>query len=284
MVGMQVAVVGAAIVRDGRVLAARRAGPSRLAGGWEFPGGKVEPGEDEPAALIRECVEELGVLIAVGDRLAEVTDGPIRLALYAATLVEGTPQPLHDHDELRWLTAPDLSSVGWLPIDAALVAVVAERLMLHPGAMRFRATLDLNGKTATGFAVPDEIVASLGGGKRPPVRVTIQGYTFRTTVAPMGGRFLIGVNADNRAAAGVQAGDQLDVELELDTAPREVALPDDLTAALADDVKARNFYDTLSYTHRKEWVRWIEEAKKPETRATRVAKAVDALHTGTRTH
>src|SRR5580698_3003064 len=146
--------------------------------------------------------------------------------------------------------------------------------------MRFRGTLELHGKTATGISVPDDIIEALGGGKRPPVVVTIGGHTFRTTIAPMGGQYLLGVNAENRTAAGATAGDELDVEIALDTAPRSVTVPDDLTSALrAADLTL----DGLSYTHRKEWVRWIEEAKKPETRAARVVKTVEALRSGKRT-
>jgi hypothetical protein len=148
--------------------------------------------------------------------------------------------------------------------------------------MKFRATLELNGKTATGIEVPEEVVTALGAGNRPPVRVTIGEYTYRTTVARMGGRFLVGVNAEHRANAGVSAGEQLDVEILPDTEPREVSVPADLAAALAQDAKASETFDRLSYTHRKEWVRWVEEAKKPETRETRVAKTVESLRSGKR--
>ena len=98
--------------------------------------------------------------------------------------------------------------------------------------MRFRATVQLNGKTATGIEVPDEAVAELGQGQRPPVRVTIGSYSYRTTVARMGGRFLVSLSAENRAAAGVAAGDEVEVDLELDDAPRQVEVPADLKAAL----------------------------------------------------
>ena len=97
--------------------------------------------------------------------------------------------------------------------------------------MKFEALLESNGKTATGFEVPEEIVTALGGSKRAKVAVTINGYTYRNSVAPMGGRYLVGVSAENRANAGVSAGDRLDVELELDTAPRVVEVPEDLAAA-----------------------------------------------------
>jgi hypothetical protein len=149
--------------------------------------------------------------------------------------------------------------------------------------MKFRATVELGGKTATGIEVPDDVVAALGPGSRPPVTVTVGGHSYRTTVARMGGRFLVPLSAENRTAAGVAAGDQVDVGIEPDTAPREVEVPADLTEALAKDDAAKATFDGLSYTHRKEWVRWVEEAKKADTRATRLAKTVEALHAGKRT-
>ena len=148
--------------------------------------------------------------------------------------------------------------------------------------MKFRAAVELGGKTATGIEVPEDIVAALGSGNRPPVKVTIGGHTYRTTVGRMGGRFLIPLSAENRTAAGATAGHEVDVDIEPDTGPREVTVPDDLAEALAHDQAARATFDGLSYTHRKEWVRWIEEAKKAETRATRLAKTVESLHAGHR--
>jgi len=148
--------------------------------------------------------------------------------------------------------------------------------------MRFRATVELNGKTATGIEVPAEVVAGLAAGGRPPVTVTIGGHAYRTTVARMGGRYLVPLSAENRTAAGVAAGDQVDVDIEPDTAPREVEVPADLAEALAGDDAARATFDGLAFTHRKEWVRWVEEAKKPETRATRVTRTVESLHAGKR--
>jgi 8-oxo-dGTP diphosphatase len=122
-------VVGAAIVHDGQVLAARRSAPAAVAGGWEFPGGKVEPGESPADALARECREELGVTVAVGALLgtADIQPGFV-LHVYAATLVAGTPAPLEDHDELRWLTAAELDDVAWLPADRPVLAAVRARL------------------------------------------------------------------------------------------------------------------------------------------------------------
>jgi uncharacterized protein YdeI (YjbR/CyaY-like superfamily) len=99
----------------------------------------------------------------------------------------------------------------------------------------------------------------------------------------MGGRFLIPLSAEHRAAAGVAAGDEVEVEVEADTAPRDVVVPADFADALAQDQRAQAFFQGLAYSHRKEWVRWIDSAKKPETRTSRLAAAVDALRAGKRT-
>ena len=147
--------------------------------------------------------------------------------------------------------------------------------------MDFRTTVVQSGKTATGLQVPDDVVAALGGGKRPPVTVTVGGYGYRTTVAPMGGAYWIPLAAEHREAAGVRAGEEVDVRVELDTAPRETPLPEDLAAALDED--ARAFFDGLAPSHRKEWVRWVEEARKPETRVARIEKTAEALRAGRRT-
>jgi Bacteriocin-protection, YdeI or OmpD-Associated/Domain of unknown function (DUF1905) len=143
--------------------------------------------------------------------------------------------------------------------------------------VQFRATLETNGRTATGIEVPSSVVEALGAGKRPPVRVTLREHAYRTTVARMGGRFLIPVSAEVRTAAGVAAGDELDVGIELDDAPRTVEVPADLAAALAASPEAARAWEALAYTHRKEWVRSVEDAKKPETRERRVRAAVAAL-------
>jgi hypothetical protein len=143
--------------------------------------------------------------------------------------------------------------------------------------MRFRTTVLLGGKTATGLPVPAEVVEALDAGRQPKVHVTIGGHTYRSTVAVRGGQFLIPLSAENRTAAGVAAGDEVEVELTLDTAPREVEVPADLAEALAADPAARKVFDGLPFTHRKEYVRWIEEAKKPETRVNRVAKTLEKL-------
>lgn len=146
--------------------------------------------------------------------------------------------------------------------------------------MRFRATVLLGGKNATGIPVPPEVVAALGTSKRLPVRVTIGGHTYRSTVAPYGGQFMLPLSAEHRTAAGVAAGDEVDVDIEVDTEVREVTVPADLRVAVAADPDARTFFDALSYTHRRAYVLWIEDAKRAETRQSRIAKAVDMLRDG----
>jgi hypothetical protein len=146
--------------------------------------------------------------------------------------------------------------------------------------VRFRATVEQAGRTATGIEVPETVVEGLGAGKRPPVRVTINGYTYRSTVASMGGRFMVGVSAENREASGVAGGDKVDVEIELDTSPREVTVPPDFAKALKKDAKAKKTFDALSYSNKGWHVQSIEGAKTDETRQRRIAKSIDALHDG----
>jgi hypothetical protein len=145
--------------------------------------------------------------------------------------------------------------------------------------MEFHSTVELGGKTATGIEVPADVVESLDGGKRPPVTVTVGSHTYRTTVAPMGGRFMIPLSAENREAAGLSAGDEVRVEIALDTAPREMKAPDDLAAALVASPDAQTFFDSLSFSHKRSYVDWIVSAKKAETRERRVAQAVELLLT-----
>lgn len=146
--------------------------------------------------------------------------------------------------------------------------------------MRFRTTILLNGKTATGMRVPPEVVESLGGGKRPAVRVTINGYSYRSTIAVMGGAYMLPVAAEVRAGAGVAAGDEVEVEVEPDNAPREVSVPADFAEALAGDAEAQRFFGGLSYSNKRRIVLSIEEAKSAETRARRITKAVEQLRAG----
>ena len=146
--------------------------------------------------------------------------------------------------------------------------------------MRFRATILRNNKTATGIPVPPEVVAALGSGRRPAVSATIAGYTYRSTVASMGGVFMLPVSAEVRQKAGVAGGDEVDVDIELDTAPREVTVPPDFAEALDRDAAARRSFDRMPYSHKRRWVMSIEDAKTPETRQRRIAKAVTELHDG----
>jgi hypothetical protein len=146
--------------------------------------------------------------------------------------------------------------------------------------MRFRTTLRQEGRTATGFEVPPEVVTALGTGKRPPVRVTINGYTYRSTVAAYGDVFMLPLAAEHRTAAGVAAGDDLDVEVELDEAPRVVVVPDDLAAALAGDPAAQATWDTLSYSNKRWHVLNVEGTKNVDTRRRRIEKALTALREG----
>ncbi len=143
--------------------------------------------------------------------------------------------------------------------------------------MKFRTLVELGGKTATGLEVPAEILAALGTHKRPAVRVTLGGHTYRSTIAPLGGKFMLPLSAENREAAGVAAGDEVEVEIELDTEPREVEVPDDLAAALAQAPEAKATFEQLSYSRKRQHVLAIEGAKSAETRQRRIAKALDAL-------
>ena len=146
--------------------------------------------------------------------------------------------------------------------------------------MKFHSTVELGGKTATGIQVPEDVVQALGGGLRPAVTVAVGSHTYRTTVAPMAGRFYIPLSRENREAAGLQADDEVDVEIDLDTEPRVIEPPDDLAQALSLDPTAESFFDSLSFSHRRAYVDWITGAKKPETRERRIAQAVDMLAEG----
>ena len=146
--------------------------------------------------------------------------------------------------------------------------------------MKFRATIELGGKTATGIRVPEEIVAALGPGKRPAVRVTINGYTYRSTVASVRGQFMLGVSAEVREKTGVAAGDEVDVDIELDTEPREVTVPPDLAEALDRDADARRLFDELSYSKKQRIALPVEQARTAETRQRRIDKAISMLREG----
>jgi hypothetical protein len=142
---------------------------------------------------------------------------------------------------------------------------------------RFRAELKVEGKTATYVVVPLDVPAVFGR-ERPPVRGTVNGAALRSTIAKYGNDYFLPINRQLREAAGAAAGDTVDMELELDPKPRIVRLPKDLAAAL--DAEARASFDRMSYSHRKEYVDWIKEAKREDTRRRRIAKAVELIRQG----
>jgi len=146
--------------------------------------------------------------------------------------------------------------------------------------VRFHTTILQGDKTATGIRIPPEIVEALGAGKRPPVTVTIKGYTYRSTIATVDGHPMVGVSATNRERAGVAGGDEVDVDIELDTQLRTVTLPDDFAAALAADPAAQATFDKLSNSNKGYHVSSIEGAKTAETRQRRIEKSVATLHEG----
>jgi Bacteriocin-protection, YdeI or OmpD-Associated/Domain of unknown function (DUF1905) len=144
----------------------------------------------------------------------------------------------------------------------------------------FDTTLIQEGKTATGIEVPQAIVAALGSSKKPAVIVILNGYGYRSTVGVMGGRSMIPVSAEHRGKAGLSAGDPVTVSLELDPAPREVSVPDDLKAALDAHPAALERFGRLSYSGKRQHTLSVEGTQNPETRARRVEKAVQTLLTG----
>jgi len=148
------------------------------------------------------------------------------------------------------------------------------------GDIKFRAQLQRRGPAAA-VVLDEEQVAAVGeGAKRFPVVATVNGYTWRTSVARMGGEFLVGLSREVREGAGVEAGDEVEVSIELDRAPREVDVPEALATALAADGEAAAAFERMAFTHRKEYARWVAEAKRDETRERRVAQAVEMIRSG----
>lgn len=143
--------------------------------------------------------------------------------------------------------------------------------------MLFTGELSSFGGTKAGFVVPEEVVDGLGGGRRPKVVATVDGYTWRSSVASMGGQFLLGVSNAHRAASGLTPGQRYAVSLELDTAERIIDVPDDLAAALDAREGARAAWDALSYSGQRQHADAIAAAKQPETRARRIAGCIDKL-------
>lgn len=148
------------------------------------------------------------------------------------------------------------------------------------GVISFKARLQARGPAAA-VVLDDAQVAAVGeGARRFPVVATISGYTWRTSVARMGGEFLLGLNREVREGAGVRAGDEVDVTVELDAAPREVEVPEALAAALAADPQASAAFERMAFTHRKEYARWVAEAKREETQRRRVEQALQMIRAG----
>ena len=158
-------------------------------------------------------------------------------------------------------------------------ALSALRRAAQNGRMRFETTMLQMGNN-TGIEVPEDVVAALTAGRKPPVVVTVNGFEYRSTIAVMGGKSLIPFSSDKRAATGIGGGDPITVELELDTAPRTVEVPEDLAAALAE-AGLGDAFAALAVSYRKRHVLAVEGAKAAETRARRVAGVVEALR-GTR--
>jgi hypothetical protein len=146
--------------------------------------------------------------------------------------------------------------------------------------MKLHAELQATGGNTTGFQIPDDLIAALGGGGRPKVKVTVKGHEYRTSIARMGGSYWLGLSSERRADAGVAAGDMLDVDIELDTAERTLDVPEDLALALAAAPAAKAFWDALSYSNRRWHVLQVTGSKVAETRTRRVARSVEMLSEG----
>ena len=146
--------------------------------------------------------------------------------------------------------------------------------------MRLKARVLSSGKTAAGVVVPEEFVAALGSGRHPRVRVTVRGYSFRSSIAFMGGRFMLPMTAETRERAGVAREDEVELDIEVDNEPREIEVPADLASALEQDDTARRFFEALSYSNKRRVVEPIQAAKAAETRARRIEKAMAGLRAG----
>lgn len=145
--------------------------------------------------------------------------------------------------------------------------------------MRIRAKVLQSGKTACGIEIPATVVAGLGSSRRPAVKATINGYSYRSSIASMGGKYMLGVSAEVREHSGVAGGDTVDLDLELDTEAREVSVPADFAAALARNAKAKKLFESLSYSKKLRLVIPID-IKNPDTRRERIEKTVADLTEG----
>ena len=147
--------------------------------------------------------------------------------------------------------------------------------------MKFQTTIrQAEGSTATGIEIPEDVMAALEAGKKPPVRLTVNGYAYRSTVATVDGRSMVGFSADHRAASGLNGGDAVEVDIEVDTEPRTVELPDDFRAALEADPAALETFNKLSNSNKGFHVSNVTGTNNPETRQRRIEKSVAALHEG----
>lgn len=211
-----------------------------------------------------------------------------------------------EDDVCRSFAPGSLLALGWLPLRALhnrgmtqveLLAIrrrgpqprrpflrVVESVSItthHRGiAVRYRTTILATGPNTTGIPVPEDVLTALGGGKRPPVVVTLGGHTYRSSIATMDGTTMVSLSAENRSRAGVAAGDEIEVELALDTAPREVTVPDDFAAALEADPAAKATFDALSYSNKRYHVEQVTGARSDETRQRRIAKSIGILREG----
>jgi len=147
--------------------------------------------------------------------------------------------------------------------------------------MKFKTTLkQAEGSSATGIVIPDKVLAALGAGKKPPVKVVVNGYAYRTTVATVSGSYMVGFSADHRAASGLKGGDSVEVDIEIDTEPRTIELPADFQAALNADRKAKATFAKLSNSLKGYHVSQVTGTKNPETRQRRIEKSIATLHVG----
>ncbi len=146
--------------------------------------------------------------------------------------------------------------------------------------MKFHTTIKQNEKTATGIQIPNEVIEGLGAGKKPPVKLTVNGYSYRSTVATVDGTFMVGFNADHRAASGMRGGDEIDVEIEVDREPRTVDIPADLAAAFEAEPKASETFDKLSNSMKGYHVAQVTGAKTDDTRRGRIEKSIAVLREG----
>lgn len=143
--------------------------------------------------------------------------------------------------------------------------------------MKFHTTIKQGDKTATGIQIPDEVIEALGAGRKPAVTMIVNGYLYRSTVATVDGKYMVGFNADHREASGLNGGDEVDVEIEVDTAPRTVELPADFARALDQEPKAKATFEKLSNSMKGYHVAQVTGARTDETRQRRIEKSISVL-------